>query len=277
FLFACYADSLIIGIIGAFLCAGLCGLLFSFLTVKLQANQNVTGLAMTIFGVGLYQFIGQTMKTKGTFPMMSERLCAIIADKPTTVLGDIPYVGELLFSYNPLVYVAIAVAILVWIYVRFTRTGLKVRAIGENPAAADGVGININRGKFSNVIIGSGISGIGGLYMAMVIHGGAWNDYWINGYGWISIALVIFANWSSARAIFGSLLFGIMLALETKVSTLMGAFPKMFGWLGKLPKEFYQMLPFITTALVLIISSMRKRKDGVQPAAIGVNYYREDR
>ncbi|MEG1529641.1 MAG: ABC transporter permease, partial [Clostridia bacterium] len=126
FLFACYADSLIIGIIGAFLCAGLCGLLFSFLTVKLQANQNVTGLAMTIFGVGLYQFIGQTMKTKGTFPMMSERLCAIIADKPATALGDIPYVGELFFSYNPLVYVAIAVAILVWIYVRFTRTGLKV-------------------------------------------------------------------------------------------------------------------------------------------------------
>lgn len=278
FLGATLTGSLFMGILIAFVASGFLGLLFAFLTVTLQANQNVTGLTITIFGVGLYRFIGQTLKAQDKFPAMSDALIAKVADKGIPFLRDIPYVGKLLFSYNIFVYIGIILAVILWIYLRFTRQGLKVRAIGENPGAADGVGINITRTKYLNTVLGAGVSGIGGLYMAMIINRGAWNENWINGFGWIAIALVIFANWSPAKAIFGSFLFGIFVALQSMVSLIADAFPGALGWLKLLPSEFYMMLPFLITALVLIFSSMKKSKAGrTGPAAIGLSYYREDR
>ncbi|MFA5448993.1 MAG: ABC transporter permease [Clostridia bacterium] len=278
YLAAATAGSLLLGIICAFIGAALCGLLFAFLTITLQANQNVTGLALTIFGTGLCRFIGQSMKTKGTFPAMSSSLqSALILDTGIPFLRDIPFVGQLLFSYNPLVYLSIFIAILAWVYLKYTKAGLRMRAIGENPAAADSVGVSITRVKYMSIITGAGISGLGGLYMAMVINNGSWSDNWIGGYGWISIALVIFASWSPAKAIFGSLLFGFFLALRSNFVILVRTFPSVFGWMAMLPPEFYQALPFVVTAVVLVISSIRKNKEGVQPSAIGLNYYREDR
>lgn len=277
YLAMCASNSLAVGVICAFLCAGLCALIFAFLTVTLQANQNVTGLALTIFGVGVCQFIGQSMKTARTFPSVSESLKNVLLDKGIPGLRDIPYVGQLLFSYNPLVYLAVIIAVITWIYIKYTKSGLKMRAIGENPGAADGVGVNITGKKYLNIILGGGISGIGGLYMAAVINNGSWNDAWINGYGWISIALVIFASWSPAKAVFGSFLFGFFLALRSNVSVLVMAFPGALKWMTVLPPEFYQMLPFLITALVLFFTSMRKKKEGMQPTACGINYYREER
>lgn len=266
------------GAIVAFLCAGLCGLLFSFLTVTLKANQNVTGLAITIFGVGFCQLIGQTLKYyKNTYPAMSETLTSAIADNGIPVLKDIPVIGNLLFGHNPFVYLAVAIAVACWIYLRFSKSGLRVRAIGENPGAADAIGINVDRKKYFNIILGSGIMGIGGLYMAMIINRGNWSDNWIAGYGWISIALVIFANWSTARAIFGSFFFGLLITLHAWGGNIAIAFPAVFGWLGQIPPEFYQMLPFLITVIVLVISSALQKKKQSAPAALGLNYFREER
>jgi len=131
--------------------------------------------------------------------------------------------------------------------------------------------------KYLHAIGGAGICGIGGLYMALVTNGGAWNESWINGFGWISVALVIFASWSPMVAIFGSCFFGIFNALQAWKGNLTDAFPNALGWLSVLPNEFYQMLPFLITALVLIISSVRQKKHSKAPAYVGVNYFREDR
>lgn len=276
---ACVADNLFIGIIVAFIASGICGLIYAFLTVTMHANQNVTGLALTIFGLGAYEFIGQYLRSEGKFPMLSAstHLANSVTDNGIPILRDIPYLGKLLFSYNIFVYLGIIIAIVCWIYISFTRAGLKMRAVGENPGAADGVGINVNLVKYTNIIIGSGICGIGGLYLALVTNGGEWNTNWINGFGWIAIALVIFASWSPAKAIGGSFLFGLFYALQAWKGNLAMAFPSLLGWMNTIPNEFYQMLPFFITALVLIISSIRKKKSGQQPSAIGQNYFREDR
>lgn len=277
YLGACSSNSLFVGIICAFLSAAMCGMLYSFLTVSLKANQNVTGLAMTIFGVGLASFIGQTLNTNKKYPLISAELSAQLNADGIPLLRDIPYIGELFFSFNPLVYVAIAIAIVVWVYIFKTKSGLKMRAAGENPASADSVGINVNAIRYINNSIGSGIMGIGGLYMACIINNGAWNINWINGYGWIAVALVIFAGWSPVKAIGGSFIFGLLLALPSRASVLATALPTVFGWLGNVPVEVFRMLPFIVTIIVLIVNSVRKSKANGSPAAIGLNYYREDR
>lgn len=276
-LMATATDSLFMGIVGSMLFGGLFGALFAFLTVTLKANQNVTGLAITIFGVGLCQFIGQTLDTKGKYPDITNHLLQLSDDNGIPGLKNIPVIGDIFFSSNALTYFGIALAIVLWIYLFRTRSGLKMRAVGENPAAADAVGVKITASKYVNLILGSAIMGIGGLYMALMINRGAWNNNWINGYGWISVALVIFAAWSPARAIGGSFLFGIFLSLQFKIGVLAETFPKALGWTAAIPIEFYQMLPFLITALVIAFSSMSKKKKGLAPAAIGLNYYREDR
>ncbi|NCA66954.1 MAG: ABC transporter permease [Clostridia bacterium] len=277
YIVAARANDLFLGILCAFLFAAFGALIFAFLTVTLQANQNVTGLALTIFGVGLYKFIGQSLMVSGKYPAMKTALSNMIAEKPLPLLGDIPYVGKLLFSHSIFVYLAVLICVMFWIYLKYTKTGLKVRSLGENPAAADASGVNVNFMKYIHIIMGGGICGIGGLYLALVVNAGGWNDYWINGFGWISIALVIFASWSPMKAIFGSIIFGMFKALQIRSGDLAHEFPKVLGWLQSIPADFYQMLPFVVTALVLIISSMRKKKEGAQPAWCGVNYYREDR
>ena len=277
FYFGATSNSIIIALLAGFLCAAIGGMIFAFLTVTLQANQNVIGLALTIFGVGVYSFIGQTLINTGKYPLVSDTLKSILKEKPLPLLGDIPYIGKLLFSHSIFVYIAFFVAILSWVYLKYTKVGLKVRAIGENPGAADAVGINVNMHKYINIILGAGVCGLGGVYLALVVNGGIWNDYWINGLGWISIALVIFASWSPMKAIFGSILFGMFSALQFRAVDLAGAFPNILSWLTKIPVDVYQMMPFVITALVLIISSMRKKKEGLQPTGCGINYYREER
>ena len=183
------------------------------------------------------------------------------------VLSDIPVVGKLLFSYNIFIYLGVIIAIIVYIYLFKTKTGLNLRTIGENPAAADAVGIHVVRSKYINLLIGGGICGIGGAYCSMVVCGGVWMSNSVNGMGWISVALVIFAAWSPLKAIGGSLVFGAFSVLKYYM-------PKS---VITLPNAFYDMLPFVITALILIITSVRKNKGRMQPASCGVNYFREER
>lgn len=279
YLIGCSANSLAVGILASFVCAGLFGVIFAVLTVTMQANQNVTGLTMTTFGVGLFFFIGKGLSS--SWPVMTEYANINNGFKnpiEIPLLSKIPVLGKALFSHNILVYLGILIAIAVWFYFRKTKMGLRLRAIGENPAAADSLGINITLYKYIHIIIGSGIMGIGGYYMGLNL-GGSFegSNCWINGYGWIAVALVIFANWNTLAAILGTLVFGFFNTLQIYSGSLAYAFPKALGFLDKIPPQLYQSLPFIITALVLIFSSMRKNNKSAQPAALGLNYYREER
>ncbi|MEG1743105.1 MAG: ABC transporter permease [Clostridia bacterium] len=278
YLAGCYANSFIVGILVSMLASGLCGLLFAWLTVSMQANQNVTGLTITTFGLGLYFFIGRGVGRE--WPSMRD--CSAIVngfqDIKIPLLSDIPYVGKILFSHNILVYLGIIIAVIVWIYINKTKAGLRMRAVGESPSAADSIGVNIRKYKYIHIILGSAIMGIGGYYMGLNLTGSfEGSTCWINGYGWISIALVIFSNWNTLRAILGTFVFGFFNTLQIYNGSLAYAFPEFLGWLGKIPPQLFQALPFLITAIVLIIDSVRKNKHSGEPSAIGINYYREER
>jgi len=274
----CYANSLGVGIAVAFLTGALCGLLFAALTVSLQANQNITGLTLTTFGLGVYFFVGNGLKSIA-WPVMNDyaNIKAGFADIAIPVLSDIPLIGRGLFSHNILVYLGIAIALAMWWYLNRTTPGLKLRAVGENPGAADSVGINVVRTKYLHIALGCGIMGIGGYYMGLNMSGSFNSSCWINGYGWIAVALVIFANWNPALAIAGTFVFGFFNTLRVSATSLAAAFPGFLSWLAVIPTQLYQALPFIITAIVLVGSSIRSRKNSGLPASLGINYFREER
>ena len=274
----CYANSLGVGIAVAFLAGALCGLLFALLTVSLQANQNITGLTLTTFGLGVYFFVGNGLKAKG-WPVMGdyEAITKGFSSLPIPGLSQLPLLGEGLFSHNVMVYLGIFIALVMWWYLNRTTPGLKLRAVGENPGAADSVGINVKRTKYLHICLGCGIMGIGGYYMGLNMSGSFNSSCWINGYGWIAVALVIFANWNPALAIAGTFVFGFFNTLRVSGSSLAAAFPGLLGWLAAVPTQLYQALPFIITAIVLVAASIRSRKGSGLPASLGVNYFREER
>ena len=263
------SDSLIIAVIAAFLAGAAGALIYALLTVTFMADQNVTGLTLTIFGCGISNFIGEyniSHSETGNLKL-PEHITSQIRNLDIPVLSDIPVVGKLLFSYNIFVYFGVVIAIIVFIYLNKTKSGLNLRTIGENPAAADAVGIHVARNKYISLLIGGGICGIGGAYCSMIICGGVWISDSVNGLGWISVALVIFAAWSPLKAIGGSLVFGAFSVLKYYM-------PKS---IITLPNAFYDMLPFLITALILVITSVRKNKGRAQPASCGINYFREER
>ena len=274
----CYANSIFVGILMAFLTAALCGLLFAVMTVSLQANQNITGLTLTTFGLGVYFFVGNGLKASG-WPIMGDYtgIKNGFASLPIPFLSKIPLIGEGLFSHNILVYLGIAIALVMYWYLNHTTPGLKLRAVGENPGAADSVGINVNRMKYLHIALGCGIMGIGGYYMGLNMSGSFNSSCWINGYGWIAVALVIFANWNPAFAIIGTFVFGFFNTLRVSGSSLAAAFPGALGWLAAVPTQLYQALPFIITAIVLFVSSVQNKQGSGLPASLGVNYFREER
>ena len=272
-------NSMLLGLLVSMVAAGLCGLLFSVLTVTLQANQNVTGLTITTFGLGLYFFVGKGMGSNWPAMQDSASLVNGFAAVEIPGLSSIPVVGKALFSHSALVYLGVAIAVAVWWYLKYTKVGLRLRAVGENPGAADSVGVNITLYKYVHLILGSAIMGLGGFYMALNM-GGSFegSNCWVNGYGWIAVALVIFANWNAVYAILGTLVFGFFNTLQVYSGSLASAFPDTLGWLSAVPPHLYMALPFLITAIVLVASSIRNRRESSgQPSALGNNYFREDR
>ena len=278
YIVGCYTNSMAVGILVAFLAGALMGLLFAALTVSLQANQNITGLTLTTFGLGVYFFVGNGLKAIA-WPAMnnSPAIKAGFADIAIPGLSQLPILGRGLFNHNLLVYLGVAIVLLMWFYLNRTTPGLRLRAVGENPAAADSVGINVKRCKYLHICLGCGIMGIGGYYMGLNMSGSFSSSCWINGYGWIAVALVIFANWNPALALFGTLVFGFFNTLRVSGPSLAVAFPEVLGWLAAVPTQLYQALPFLITAVVLVVTSVRKREGSGLPAALGLNYFREDR
>lgn len=264
-----HTGSVLLALIAAFLLGAAGALVYAFLTVTLKANQTVAGLALTIFGTGFANFFGQIMiaGAEGGIPKLPEQFVSRIAERPLPILGEIPYIGKLFFSHNFLVYLAIIVAVLCWVYMSKTRPGLNMRSVGENPGAADAAGINVTRTKYLNILLGGGICGLGGAYISLINGGGVWNNNCVNGQGWIAVALVIFASWSPMRAIGGSLIFGAFTVLQFYAPKDVIA----------IPNAFYVMLPYLITAIVLVFSSVKKSKEHAQPAGCSVNYFREER
>lgn len=261
--------SVTLAIFSAFCFAALGAFIYALLTVTFKANQNVTGLTLTTFGIGLSTVLGYAMTSaEGGAPKVSDGVKAALSSLNIPLLSKIPVIGPIVFNHNILVYLGIFIAVLCAFYLKKTRTGLNVRAVGENPAAADAAGINVTRAKYLNIIIGGGICGIGGAYMSLITANGSWQPGGIvNGSGWIAVALVIFVSWSPLKAILGSFVFGAFNALSNYVPASV----------IEVPIAIYQMLPFILTILVLIITSIRESRENSQPAGCGVNYFREDR
>ena len=249
------------------LAAGMLGaLIYSFLTISLRANQNVTGLTLTIFGTGFGNFFGEYIgQNAGGYVAVSSVTKDAFSGLDIPVLSDLPVVGPLLFQYNWLVYLALALAAAMGWYFARSRLGLNLRAVGEDPAAADAVGINVTRYKYAATIIGGGICGIGGMYMSMVTTSGVWVHNCVSGYGWLAVALVIFATWRPLRGIFVALIFGGL--------TIM----RMYITIPGLPVQIYEMLPYAATILVLVVTSMRSSREHAQPKSCGLNYFREER
>lgn len=258
--------SALVALIVSFLAGAFGALIYSFLTVTLRANQNVTGLTLTIFGTGFGNFFGEYIGLKaGGYVAVSEVTKSAFSSVKIPVLSQLPVVGKLLFQYNWLVYFAIALALIMTWFLNKSRVGLNLRAVGEDPATADAAGINIYKYKYLATLIGGGICGIGGMYMSMVTTSGVWVHGCVSGYGWLAVALVIFATWSPSRGILVSIVFGGL--------TIMRMYVNIKG----LPIQIYNMLPYVATILVLVITSMRQSKEHSQPKSCGTNYFREER
>jgi simple sugar transport system permease protein len=269
FMSAYLSGNAAIGLIAALLAGAASALVYALLTVTLMANQTVVGLTLTIFGTGFSNFVGEFMlnRSSNNTLKLPDGAMASLGNLNMGWLSRLPVVGRLLFSYNIFVYLGIAIALAAGFYLNRTKLGLNVRAIGENPAAADAAGIRVSLLKYINILLGGGICGIGGAYCAIITNGGVWLNNSVNGIGWIAVALVIFAAWSPSKAILGSYLFGAFSILKYYV-------PK--GYIT-IPNAFYDMLPFLMTALILITSSIRGKKENAAPAGDGINYFREER
>ncbi len=259
--------AVVIAIVCAFAAGALASAIYSFLTITLRTNQNVTGLALSIFGTGIGQFIGEFMRVKeGGYVALSNNLKDAFATSIfPQFLIDIPVVGKILFSHTHFFYLAILIAILMHLFLKKTRWGMYLTAVGESPATSDAAGINITKYKYSATIIGGGISAIGGMVYITTTAGCVWNHEGLSGVGWLAVALVIFCLWRPLNAIWGSVLFGAMMIMYLRVS------------IPFIPTELYKILPYVVTVIVLIFSSLRNNKDKQPPASLGLNYFREER
>ena len=254
----------ILGILASFLAAGLMGLLYSVLTVTFKANQNVTGLTMTIFGVGVMRYIMAGLKGHAYLKALTAFRFPFSLLLPGT---SWQYCGIMVF-------LAIAVALVAsWVLTK-TKVGLHLRAVGENPATADAVGINVTAYKYGATIIGSGIAGLGGLFYIMDYAGSPEAYKSIETLGWLSIALVIFALWRPHLSIVGSALFGALFLAGSYIPSI-PAFQRL--GLPMSVTQLLKMLPYLVTIIVLTITSIRNKRENQPPAGLGVNYYREER
>ena len=247
----------------------LMGLLYCFLTVTLRANQNVTGLALTTFGVGFGNFFGGSL-----IKLSGSSLPSIIMTNTSNVfLRTLPFAskagifGKLFLNYGFLAYAAVVIALAAAYVLNHTRTGLHLRAVGESPNTADAAGINVSRYKYAATCIGAMIAGLGGLYYVMDYACGVWTNDAFGDRGWLAIALVIFTIWRPNVGVLASFLFGGLYILHMYIPSGMNL----------AVKELYKMAPYVVTIIVLVLSSMRNKRENQPPASLGLAYFREER
>ncbi len=246
----------------------LVGLIYGFLTITLRANQNVTGLALTTFGVGFGNFFGGSLIKLVQSDMPSIALTATSNCFRTKLpfADSLGWFGQVFLSYSFLAYTAIILALAASFVLNRTRVGLQLRAVGESPTTADAAGINVNTYKYAATCIGSVVAGLGGLYYVMDYANGVWSNDGFGDRGWLAIALVIFAVWKPNMSILGSILFGGLFIVHNYIPNLSVG-----------TQELFKMLPYVVTILVLLVVSMRKKRESQPPASLGLSYFREER
>lgn len=253
-------------ILFAALFAAALGGIYGLLTVSLRCNQNITGLAVTIFGNGFAQFFMDTCVLRSDADRANFEIAGKIISKGLPFADSLGAFGKIFLSHGFLVYLAIAVAFFASWFLKRTRTGLHLRAVGENPATADAAGINVTAYKYGAIFVGSAIAGLGGFFYIMDYIKGSWeNAATIEALGWLSVALVIFTLWKPNLSILGSIIFAALyiIAYYVNVSSTL--------------KEILKLIPYVMTVVVLIFTSIKGSKNNQAPASLGLSYFREER
>lgn len=249
-------------ILGAMAAGAAGAAVYAILTVTLRANQVVTGLTLTIFGSGFASFVGKSFM--GVPAPASVK--SVFATLPVPVLSKIPIIGPTFFAQDIFIYCGYLITILASLYLWRTKKGLNLKAVGENAAAADASGINVNLYKYVHIILGGALCGLGGAYMSLVTIP-VWQENVVAGRGWIAVALVIFASWKPSKALIGAFLFGGLNILGFRLQS-MGI---------HISQYIVDMVPYAATILIVIISTRKNKKEDMGPADLSVPYFREDR
>jgi simple sugar transport system permease protein len=249
----------LLGFMAAFVVGCLMGLIHAFLCISLNGNQVVSGLALTMFGTGLSSLLGRSyigVTIKG------------IQNWSVPLLSDIPVIGQVIFSQDALVYLSYILVAALYFFLNSTRPGLNLRAVGDDPHAADAMGLPVVKTRYLYTVIGAGIVALGGAYMS-IIYNKFWAETMTAGRGWIAVAMVIFAIWNPIQAVLGAYLFGGVEALQLRLQAAGTS----------VPMAILLAMPYVTTLFVLVVISIRKGS-GVKtgaPASLGIPFYREER
>ncbi|MET0264613.1 MAG: ABC transporter permease, partial [Duganella sp.] len=225
--------SMVLGLLGAMAAGMLMALVFGFLVLTLQTNQVATGLALTLFGIGVSAFLGRSFvgQTVERMPNLDIAL-----------LSDIPFLGPLLFRFDAMVYASVALVVVIgWMLAR-TRLGLVIRAVGESPHSAHAIGFNVIALRYGTVLFGGAMAGLGGAYLSLALTP-MWVEGMTAGRGWIALAQVVFATWKPRGVLMGAYLFGGVTVLQFHGQGLGLA----------IPSEFLSMLPYVATIVVLVL------------------------
>ncbi len=248
-----------LGVLVGMLSGGLLAMIHGAISIGLKGNQVVSGLALTMFGLGLSSVLGRVY-VGNQLPVEARFL-----PKPVEPLSSIPVLGRVLFDQDPLFYISLLLALVMWFLLYRTKYGIIIRSTGENPAAVDAMGISVNRVRYLSTLIGGVLAGLAGAYLS-VAYNPAWIENMTAGRGWIALALVIFSLWDPIRALLGSYLFGVV---EASGYTL-----QAYGY----SQWLLNGLPYLLTIIILTLGateSMRRRMGA--PAALGRPYEREER
>lgn len=251
-----------LALLGAILAGSAGALIYAILTITLRTNQVVTGLALTIFGTGFASFVGKPYVGKAA----PEAIKSFFEKVNIPLLSDIPVIGEIFFRHDVFVYLGYIATIWTLVYFYKTRWGLNLRSVGESAASADASGINVDKYKYIHTIIGGALAGLGGAYLSLVTIP-VWQEGVTGGRGWIAVALVIFASWKPGKAMLGAMLFGGLDIIGFRLQ----------GMGIHVSQYLIDMLPYLTTIVVLIISTRKNKPEDMPPADLSIPYFREER
>ncbi|HSK53032.1 MAG TPA: ABC transporter permease [Clostridia bacterium] len=261
-----------LALVAAMLAGGLLSMLHGVVAIHLRADQVVSGLALTFLGTGLARVLGEGLSAAGA--------TSVLPRFTVPILSEIPVLGAIfLRQQSILVYVGYILVPLAWFWIEKTRPGLHLRAVGQNPTAADAQGIDVYRLRYAYVVVGGVLAGLAGATITLAIQPGWFSDQTVGGRGWIAVGLVIFAQWGPFRAAFGAYLFGAIsrFVIDIQgVETVLGQANPFAA--GRSSTFFLEMLPYLLVVLVVVIGSrqvVRKRLGA--PAALGIPYVRGER
>ncbi len=258
FIVAFQTNSIFLGILAAFVVGGLFGLVMAYMTTTLKMNQFVIGLALFFIGVGVSTLIPKLVIGVTLVPP----LIPTLPNVPIPLLSKIPFFGDIFFNQNVLVYFSVVISLLLYYFLYRTSAGLSMRSVGENPKAADALGINVSRNRYIAVILGCALIGLAGVYLPMV-YTGTFTELMVKGRGWLANALAFFGGWRPLQILLGSLFFAAIEVLGFRVQVAV----------SRIPYQFLLMLPYLATIVVMIFSFRKP----TTPGFLGKNYDREKR